>query len=60
MTACQFVIDDYVYHFEGKTQKSSECCFRLKMAADLKLEKLDFKSVFFGHLYEDFFHFMIF
>ena len=28
---CQFVIGDFTRHFEGKTQKSFECCFRLKI-----------------------------
>ena len=36
MIACHFEIGDFVRHFEGKTQKSSECYFRVKMAADLK------------------------
>ena len=60
LIACQFEIGDFVRHFEEKTQKSSECYFRFKMAADLKREKLEFKSFFSGHLYEGFFHFMIF
>ena len=52
---CQFEIGDFVRHFEGKTQKSSECYFRLKMAVDLKRVKLEFKSLVSGHLNEDFF-----
>ena len=60
LIACQFEIGYFVRHFEGKTQKSSECYFQLKKAADLKRELLEFKSVFSGHLYEGFFHFMIF
>ena len=39
MIACHFEINDSVRHFEGKPQKSSECCFLLNMAADLKQEK---------------------
>ena len=39
MIAYQFEIGDFVCHFEGRTQKSSEYCFQLKMAADLKREK---------------------
>ena len=47
MIACQFEIGDFVCYFERKIKKS--------MAADLKREKLEFKSLVSGHLYEDFF-----
>ena len=40
MIACQFVIGDFVRHFEGKTQKSSECYFRFQMAADFEAREI--------------------
>ena len=60
MIVCQFEIGDFVHPFEGKPQKGSERCVRVKMAADLKQKNWKFKSLVLGHLYEDFFHFMIF
>ena len=46
MIACHFEISDFVCHFDGKTliKKSSECCFRFKMAEDLTQEKPEVKK----------------
>ena len=40
MIACHFEIGDFVRHFEGKTQKSSECCFPIENGSRFEVRKL--------------------
>ena len=56
MIACQLRSVTLSTIFKGKPRRFP-MYFWLKMAADLKWENLEFKSLVSGHLYEDFFTF---
>ena len=41
MIACHFEIGDFVRHFEGKTQKSSESCFQIENGSRFEVRKIE-------------------